>query len=873
MFAKESPCPLCGSSSKSTSVPSKRDNRIDCPRCGLFDIDFRAEINLQNSFLPEEDLANLSGIARHSSEMSHPAGVPRLVWEEVEDDRNGQYVFQGIPSDRLGSKEKSLRFLDLLIRQKQSTPGETLQLDLPIDFSLVYARSTEELDSALDYLKRMNLIEIQDSAEFSRVVCLTVEGADFIESKLASEVERTTDSSLAIVDIKITGPKQDNGAFGEVYPGQQLKLGRKVAIKIIQPNDKLGAIEHAKGLAKVNHRNVVTVYDVGLVLDPSTGKNVECVVMEWIDGVNLHDAWCDLSHSDAYRICSQLIDGLEAMHQSDVCHHDLHAGNIMVSEDTIKIIDVHYTETAQFSNLTTQPKRRLIQNDCRALGSIVRHVILNACPHVLKSDLELELCKSVSLEEVKSIVSSTLGSVFDEPEADKGGDSDSAIMCEPILIEGHLLEDQISDRSYVVVTVQNVVEDNFPPYLLGLRNKRGVVYRGGFSCEKTGELLPTQKREHKFLLKGNTMTDGFLFDTAPEEITLVVQLEDSEKVLFESKTMGRSLTEAHQILERDGTIRIKDPVWWRMRSASEFSSHENTIGGSGKNKGNPNIRVRADLALANPPHRTPVPFAAIHIENHDSISVFIKSVALQMADQRQLFIMRDEITGNFFSARELKPGDSITWPVLLETIIQNAVQADKIVCAVANDAIGRRFAGDGNIQEVIRTLESLKASQKNAAIELNQQGKLEAAVANVNSSFSISVNRGEFTAPCKVEVTVESDCSIEDLAVFIVESDPVVEGLEFAAMRPNGGATETERVAIHPGIPQVFQFLSFPKSHRSVHLLTVVPGTRRSSGIQFLASEKFFVKQQFTLVASGKNAKSEPLLVTVTKNHDQILVE
>ena len=76
-----------------------------------------------------------------------------------------------------------------------------------------------------------------------------------------------------------------DGGFAEVWKGKD-DLGRPVAVKIIREACVMmsDALAHAKALARAHHSNVVIVYRIDTVLDPNTGKEIDCVVMELIDG-------------------------------------------------------------------------------------------------------------------------------------------------------------------------------------------------------------------------------------------------------------------------------------------------------------------------------------------------------------------------------------------------------------------------------------------------------------------------------------------------------------------------------------------------------------------------------------------------------------
>lgn len=229
-----------------------------------------------------------------------------------------------------------------------------------------------------------------------------------IEAKesAATNVSRALSHVLTVqeTDVDITGSPKGSGAFGRVYPGIQKTLKREVAIKIIEAKAGPDAIAHARGLAKVSHPNVVTVHDVGRVKHPTTGEIVDCVVMELIDGPSINTVWSTFDVNDAVSICKQIIDGLEAMHAVGVCHHDLHAGNVLVCKGTLKIIDIHYTETARLSQLQSQPKQHLLEEDCNAAARLCRNTLWQVNKVLLTPNIEDRLNTVSSLIELRGIL-------------------------------------------------------------------------------------------------------------------------------------------------------------------------------------------------------------------------------------------------------------------------------------------------------------------------------------------------------------------------------------------------------------------------------------------------------------------------------------
>lgn len=133
------------------------------------------------------------------------------------------------------------------------------------------------------------------------------------------------------------------GGMGTIYHARQTSLDRDVALKIIDrsiSNDStfLDRFEReAKALAKLNHPNVVSVFDYG-----NTSDGQAYFIMEFVHGLNLREAMqsmpIDLSHS--IEIVCSVATALTYAHSKGVIHRDIKPENILLSDDgRIKLAD------------------------------------------------------------------------------------------------------------------------------------------------------------------------------------------------------------------------------------------------------------------------------------------------------------------------------------------------------------------------------------------------------------------------------------------------------------------------------------------------------------------------------------------------------
>jgi serine/threonine-protein kinase len=133
------------------------------------------------------------------------------------------------------------------------------------------------------------------------------------------------------------------GGMGEVYRADDLKLDEPVALKFLPPDleddpDILDRFLAEVRLARqVSHRNICTVYDVGVV----DGRHF--LSMEYIDGEDLGSLLHRIGRmptDKAVEIARQLCSGLSAAHERGILHRDLKPGNVMIDgRGAVRIAD------------------------------------------------------------------------------------------------------------------------------------------------------------------------------------------------------------------------------------------------------------------------------------------------------------------------------------------------------------------------------------------------------------------------------------------------------------------------------------------------------------------------------------------------------
>jgi serine/threonine-protein kinase len=132
------------------------------------------------------------------------------------------------------------------------------------------------------------------------------------------------------------------GGMGDVYRARDLRLGRDVALKVLDPlvafdpEYQRRFEDEAKSASGLNHPNIVTIYGVGEEAD------LTFISMELVHGRTLreHLSGRTMPIRPALDIAVQLTSALAAAHFVGIVHRDLKPENVMVTpEGLVKVLD------------------------------------------------------------------------------------------------------------------------------------------------------------------------------------------------------------------------------------------------------------------------------------------------------------------------------------------------------------------------------------------------------------------------------------------------------------------------------------------------------------------------------------------------------
>ena len=132
------------------------------------------------------------------------------------------------------------------------------------------------------------------------------------------------------------------GGMGAVYRAHDSTLDRDVAIKMVSGLDldtqgQARLLQEAQAIAKLNHPNIVSVYDAGQV--DGGESSAPYIVMEFVSGKTLYESPPE-DLEGILSVASQVSLALDHAHSQGIVHRDLKPENVLLEDDgTAKLMD------------------------------------------------------------------------------------------------------------------------------------------------------------------------------------------------------------------------------------------------------------------------------------------------------------------------------------------------------------------------------------------------------------------------------------------------------------------------------------------------------------------------------------------------------
>lgn len=147
------------------------------------------------------------------------------------------------------------------------------------------------------------------------------------------------------------GDTLGRGGMAEVFAGQDQRLNRKVAVKVLRPDlardpsFQTRFRREAQSAASLNDPNIVAVYDTGEDVLDGEGEHVMVpyIVMEYVDGHTLRELLSSgrrLLPERALEIMDGVLSALDYSHAHGIIHRDIKPGNVMLTRNgDVKVMD------------------------------------------------------------------------------------------------------------------------------------------------------------------------------------------------------------------------------------------------------------------------------------------------------------------------------------------------------------------------------------------------------------------------------------------------------------------------------------------------------------------------------------------------------
>lgn len=283
-----------------------------------------------------QDYVAMAGVYLKFSKPEDAMRTLERVPPEAEDYKRSQLMLAELYQRADKGKDAIIvwdRLYKWALKTKQATPEEAR--DWILQIADTYARYGKNQE-AMGWLKRL--------AKHGLMTKEIQERLRALEGGMGGQISGVMMPSLERYEFM---DKLGQGGNGVIYKARDKMLGRVLVIKMIGPtalSSQLARkwfLREAQTAAKLNHPNIVTIYDLG----ESGAQKLPYIAMELVDGETLaeivdREGMLPMHPKKLQPIVKQLCDAMSYAHKAGVVHRDIKLENIMLTrQGDVKLMD------------------------------------------------------------------------------------------------------------------------------------------------------------------------------------------------------------------------------------------------------------------------------------------------------------------------------------------------------------------------------------------------------------------------------------------------------------------------------------------------------------------------------------------------------